>query len=209
MAGPLSRYLMEFGPDGTAEVREPRPPTIQSMLAQPPVEEKIDVARQIEERLRREMKANAERELNAALAAERARFEERLAAEREKWAREQAECLASQFTAAFGNLEKQVLDSVGHILAPFLSDLIRRQAIEELGQILKLLLSEKESGTVRVNGPQDLLSELMSRLGESGLSIEYVVSDAPDVSIISNSTVIETQLNAWTSRITEAVQSSR
>lgn len=209
MAHALSRYLTEFqldpADDGHApRVGKPVPPR----AAEEPVVGMEEIIRVAEERIRRQMQETARQELEAAVAAEQARAEEHVAAERQKWSDTEAQRLATQFAEAFQGLERTVLDSAARILTPFLVDSWRTQMIAELETILRSVLTDKQHTHLKISGPEDLLSILSERLGAYGAAIEFAFTGDADVKVLANETIIETQLNAWASRLAEAVKTS-
>ena len=208
MAHVLSRYLTEFQLDPAEKKQglltgKPVPPRPAEPLVN--TEELIRAA---EERIRRQMQEAARQEIETAVAAERARAEENLAAERKKWSEAEAERLSIQLSEAFKKLEKTIIDSVARILSPFLAEVWRSQMIDELETTLRTLLTDKQHTHLKISGPEDLLSALSERLGTYGAAIEFAFNAEPDVKVLANDTIIETQLNAWTSRLAEAVQTS-
>jgi hypothetical protein len=208
MANAIAQYLTEFHLDpsrDTAPFFQAKPPRPE------PQEVIVDTAaliRAAEEKGREEGKAIAQQGFDVALAAEKTRADERVVEERTKWAQEEGARMAAQFVDAFHTLETKLTDSVACILTPFLTDALRRQVVDDLRDTLLSLFTVKQITTIKITGPEDLLAMLSGRLGSYEASVEYIVNDQPDVTVAANDTLIETQLNAWISRLSEAVQAS-
>ena len=143
--------------------------------------------------VRAELAAKAE-------AADRA-FEERLAAERSRWAAEQGDALAAKLDAGLEQLGSEVGDAVAGILAPFVEQALRQRIVEELLRTLEKVLKGGRPATLKISGPDDLLDCIRQALGGSAAAIEFEATDAVDVRVVADRTVIETQLEAWLQRI--------
>lgn len=208
MAHALSRYLTEFQLDPADDERAPRVGRPVPARATEPLVDMDELIRAAEERIRRQMQESHRQELEAVTSLERKRAEENLAAERRRWSESEAERLAEQFSTAFQDLEKSVASSVARILVPFLTEAWKEQVLAELETTLRALLTDKQHAHLRVSGPEDILATLSSRLEGYGSAIEFAVNSEPDVKVLANDTIIETQLNAWASRLAEAVKTS-
>lgn len=143
----------------------------------------------------------------AAFEAERARdaeaFEAHLALVRQQWAAESAETLSAGLKAAIAEMEERIANATGRLLLPFLNEAVRAKAVEDLSANITRLLRAPQAPTLRISGPQDLLDMLRTRCGEIG--IEFVPTTDVDVRVTADDTVIETQLSAWRSRLSEAL----
>ena len=83
---------------------------------------------------------------------------------------------------------------------------MRQQALNELTTTLASVLADRRTTTIRIAGSEDLLAGLSERLGAGRAAIEYVVTDQPDVSVMLDDALIETQLSAWTARLADALR---
>jgi hypothetical protein len=144
---------------------------------------------------------DARTEFEAKLKAAEESFEERLAAERAAWVTEQGVQLAEKITAAVDTLTNDIGDSVAAILAPFLEEKLRVRIVEELLRSLEKVLKGGRPATLKISGPDDLLQLLRQTLGASSSAIEFEATDAVDVRVVADHTIIETQLEAWLQRI--------
>lgn len=208
MVSAIAEFLVEFPLDGSKEIT---PPAQSKQAKAPPavrVENTAELVREAEERGRREGRAEAQAELEHALAEERARSDERLAAERQAWVRDEANRLASQLASAIEALEGRLVERVARILTPFLIETLRSQMLAELRLALSTLLTDRQERIIRISGPEDLLSALSGELDKYQAAIEFVPGEGPDVSVVAGDTVIETQLAAWSQRLLQAIQPS-
>ncbi|AWN37616.1 hypothetical protein [Methylobacterium radiodurans] len=142
--------------------------------------------------------AEARAEAEAAMAAERESFAAQLAAERARWSESEAEQLAAGFAAALRALDADLTRRIGRLLVPVLTDALRRRAVDDLAQALAKLTADPNHAAIRVSGPEDLLAALSHRLGPQAAGIAFAPGAAPEVSVVADQTVIETQLAAWT-----------
>ncbi len=71
------------------------------------------------------------------------------------------------FSAALRALDATLSDRIARLLAPVLTDALRRQAMAELSGALARLLGQPQAANVRVSGPEDLLAALAARSAPS------------------------------------------
>ena len=122
---------------------------------------------------------------------------ERLAAARAKWCREEGERLTGAIQDAIAALQDRLGDTLAGVLSPFISDALRRRAIDEMADRLSSMLVKGTAGRVfEVSGQEDLVAAIKSRLGESE-GVSFRADAGSDVRIVCNDTLIETQLAAW------------
>lgn len=162
-----------------------------------------DIAAQISDAHARgilEARAAAQVETDAALAAQAAAFEKKLAAERQKWAAEQGALLGQLLSSSMDDLERRIADQASRILVPIISEQSRVKAIEELSALLNSLLAKGEYAKVSVSGPNDLISAMEGRLGAYE-GVSFSVTESVDVTVRADETIIETQLGAWANAI--------
>ena len=144
---------------------------------------------------------DARAEFEAKLKAAEEAFEERLAAERAAWVVGQGALLADKITTAVDSLSNDIGDSVAAILAPFLEEKLRVRIVEELLRSLEKVLKGRRPTTLKISGPDDLLQIIRQTLGASSSAFDFEVTDAVDVQVVADHTIIETQLEAWLQRI--------
>lgn len=188
---PAAGYLTEFGAKG----RSGAPGD--------------DVANRLEEAFARgsaEARAAARSEYEAEMARRGEEFARQLATDRQAWAAETAEKLAGQLTAGLRTIEESIANSLAHVLEPFLTAELRRQAIDELVLIMRGLMSQEDGISLEVSGPDDLLAALRERLAGDGLKVRFAAAQGSDVRVHADQTIIETLLGIWVAKIKEAVR---
>ncbi|KQQ25980.1 hypothetical protein ASF58_13740 [Methylobacterium sp. Leaf125] len=150
-------------------------------------------------------RAEAAAESASVIACLQADHEARLVEMRQAWCVDEGDRLAAGFSDALQALGAGLTDRVGHLLVPVLTEALRRQAVDELAQSLARILGDARA-PVRVSGPADILDAVAGKLGPFEATIAFQPSDAVDVSVQADQTVIETQLGAWGRLMTAAVQ---
>lgn len=145
---------------------------------------------------RTEGRSEAEKQM-AALRQEAA---ETLAGERQSWADDVARRLEAELPKALAALGETLSDTVGRLLRPFLEAELRDAASRALIEQITPLLAGSDGSLIRVSGPASLLATLRSVFPE-GRAVEFTESDAVEVAIVTQDTVIETRIEAWVSRL--------
>ena len=210
MAAAIARLLPDFSvapaghrpPDGLALLlRAASPPA-----PAPPPEDRAALLAEAASRGRAEGRAQAQSESAAALAFAQADFDARLAAARGEWCAAEGDRLAAGFSAALQALGGQLTDRVGTLLVPVLTAGLRRQAVDDLALTLAQLLADPRHAPVRISGPADLLDALAGKLGVGESSVAFHPSEAIEVTIRADQTIIETQLGAWAGLLAAAVE---
>ena len=171
-------------------------------------EERAALIADAEARGREQGLAEARAEALAALEAEREAFAASLAEERAKWCESEADRLSSAFTAALSALDADLTQRIGRLLVPVLTDALRRRAMDELAVSLGRLLADPGHAVIRVSGPEDLLDALREKLGPLAGPVTFEPGDAPEVAVVADRTVMETQLAAWTRVLAAAAAES-
>lgn len=204
MAKTIGDLLVEFDSSNKRPPPERVLPFIRSRVAAapPPPEpteaEKIEAAYQ---RGQAEGRAAAQAEHDAKTAEEKIRYGIRMTAERQCWVREQGTLLADRIADSCRELEYGLAETVAQILEPFLISVLRQRAVSSFTEQLKALLSDRAMPVLRINAPPDLIEALRVKLGAAAPTIEYVPSDHPEIHVVADQTVIETQIQAWIDRI--------
>jgi hypothetical protein len=151
-------------------------------------------------------KAAALATMEAKLEEQRALSAQQLEAEREVWAAREGQKLAAQLTAGLNALEAQIGDAAARVLAPFLDAQVSRRAVAQLRSELEVLLTKDARLSLSIAGPEDLLQALREELADKACSVTYAASDACDVRISADQTLLETRLAAWKAGIEEAAR---
>lgn len=191
----LTRHIPRFDLETVA------PPPDLGLGPDAPVEASADRLAEAEAQGRRLGRAEAEQAFDEQLEAERQAFARQLAGERARWAAEEADRLSADFAGAGTALTETLSDAVSRILVPFLSARARERAIADLTGTLKRLLTDGKHPVVKVSGPEDLVAALADRLGHWSQSVAFEIGAGPDVRVVADATIIETQLGTWLGRL--------
>lgn len=195
----LARYIQRFDTVETAPPAELVLAPQDNHAPEPPVD-RVAEARAEGQRLGR---IEAERAFEERLVAERESFAQLLLDERARWSREESGRLAEAITAADQALVSSVSEAVSRTLLPFLTARARERAIADLVATLDALLADGKNPVVTVGGPRDLLAEVSDRLGARADGVTFQPSERPDVRVVADSTIIETQHAAWLGRLAD------
>jgi hypothetical protein len=142
---------------------------------------------------------------DARVAEERVRSAIRLGEERAKWSDQQAVAIVSGFETACREIESNIASSVARILLPFLADAVRDKAIESLVEQIAALTGNSPVPVFKVTGPRELLDLVRTQLEASRRTgIEYEAAETPEVRVVADQTVIETQISVWSERLKDA-----
>jgi hypothetical protein len=204
MGIPLSRVLLDFGAANPVSPAA-RPGSPVSVV--PPRDPVDDLARRIDEAYARghdEARLSADAEHERKLAEALAAAEAEHAAERARWASEQADELAARLGAAVQLLEERIADTVGRVLTPFVAAEMRSKSMEALAESIRTVLSGANPPALRISGPEDLLSTLRDRLPAGAVAIEWEPNGEADVTVSAGDAVIETEIAGWLDRFAEA-----
>jgi hypothetical protein len=174
---------------------------------QPGVDRQAELIRLVEARVRTEEREAARKELEDAIAAEKARHLEELNDQRVIWVEQQALQLSAQISTAVEGIEANLSERVANILRPFVSEAFRQQTLAEFKDVLATLLSSRGASPLRISGPADLLSAMKSNLGQYESAIEFLPGEHVEVSVVAQDTIAQTQLNSWSVRLAQALES--
>jgi hypothetical protein len=202
---PLSHVLADFGrpapaPTPREEPGQIAPAATAGILAEEQAASMVDEAFARGERAGR---AAAAADLEKRLSEAKASAEERLAAEQQRWKSEHADELAARLASGIEELESRIASAAARVLTPFVTAELRTGMIDALGDSIRTLLSGGAKAALRIRGPQDLLAELRSKLGDVSVTIEWEESRDADVRVIADQTMIETEIQKWTDRFAE------
>ncbi len=217
MAGAIASLLEDFSPTVGGEtlglgilraVKNTAQPDPISAPApsQPPVDRQAELIKSVETRVRAEEREAAQIRLEESIAAERARYEDELKAQRVIWVEQHAEQLSIQLVESIGRMETMISERVSNILKPFVSEAFRQQSMIEFKEVLATLLLGDEPGPIRIVGPEDLIQTLRANLGSHGGAVEFLPGDHVEVSVTARDTSVQTQLGPWACRLEKALK---
>ncbi len=213
MAGAIASLLEDFSPApwsepvGIGVLRSVKAAAEPDPAPPPPVvDRQAELIKAVEARVRAEEREAAQRRLEEAVAAEKARYEDELASQRVIWVEQHAVQLSTQIVEGLGRIEAILSDRVANILKPFVSDAFRQQSNAEFKEALATLLTGDDAGSMRIEGPEDLVQSLKENLGPHGGAIEFLPGDHVEVSVTIRDTTMQTQLRAWSDRLEQVLK---
>ena len=154
-------------------------------------------------------RAEAETEL-AALIAD---AEQRSAETRRLFAETVATDLATGLRRGLDRLHETLEAQVAAALLPVLRHFMAETAIRELAAAMRDLARDGNAATVELTGPQELVERVWHCYGDlerdapTGVTpvVRFTEGAEAEIRVTANGTAIETRLNAWCLRLTEAV----
>jgi hypothetical protein len=199
-AVPVASYLIDFGAAGGLGA---------DCSHRQPGASKVDgPASRVEEAYSRgfeQGRAAAEAACNEEIERRRIQFEQQLAAARHEWAAETGAKLSEQLIAGLGSVEEKIANTAASLLKPVLIAEFHRQAIAELLEVLREMVSKGQGITFNVSGPEDLLKVLSERLAGEDAAVTFSPGDGCDVRVAAGQTILETRLSVWVAKIEEAI----
>ncbi len=130
-----------------------------------------------------------------------AAFEQRLAEREAEILTTIGDALAGQMAEGLAAIEEQVGRHVGTALLRFLDHAVRERAIGELAEAVSALVASGGTTRVRITGPVALTGRVEAAIAPTGVAVERVESDAADISVAIDDTVVETSIRAWMDRL--------
>ncbi len=145
--------------------------------------------------------AAARDEFDATRAADLAAFERRLAEREAEILATVGDALAGQVREGLAAIEERVGHQVGATLLRFLDHAVRERAVGELTEAVSALLAGGTAARVRIAGPAALSERVEAAIAPTGVPVERVESDAVDVLVTIDETIVETNITAWMDRL--------
>jgi hypothetical protein len=200
MIRPISSVLVDFHrltPQPTAPAfefdEEPPAPTV----------DVDELVREAEERGFERGRGEAMAESEEASAAAAQSFDEQLQAQveaaRAQWAEEEGARLADRLDLAMTELRDMIATHTADILQALVAPAVRERMVGEVVQAIETLTRQDATMLLRVEGPADLLEAIRKALSGRVRSLDLVQAEGPDVKVIAQDTIIESQLGAWVS----------
>lgn len=148
-----------------------------------------------------EGRAAAQVEQDQRLAQQQAAFDQKLAAERQKWAAEQGVVLGELLVTQLRDIEDRIAGQVSRVLKPVVADHVRGRAVDELSRMLEGMLAKGDYAKVTVSGPEDLLGPVEARLSGLGVGVNFVPAEGVDLVVSADETILETRIGSWVQAI--------
>jgi hypothetical protein len=122
---------------------------------------------------------------------------------RQGWAAAEGNALGEALLRAVSEVETRLAETTARVLRPFLETKIREAAVAELVTTIEAILTRDKAAQVEITGRDDLLDVVRARLAGK-VQATYASSEAGDIRVTIDQTVLETRLGAWVAAIEEA-----
>jgi hypothetical protein len=188
--------------DRRSSSREAAPSPLREAPPDPDIEARIAEAF---DRGFRDGLAAARAEDAETLAQERARQKEQALVERLDFQLNEYAQFADVIATGLAEIEQRIASSVARILAPFLTNELSKQVIDELCDNLARLRAGGSSGLIKIRGPERLLGALRDRASFLPVDVEFVAEDGVEATIEAQHTTIRSELQPWADLIASLV----
>jgi hypothetical protein len=166
----------------------------------------VSLGRSALDQARADGAAEAERRFDLRRAEDRVAFDAALAERERRHNEGVATIVAEQLKAAIDEIEARISTEVSRAVARFLSGAIRDRALNELADTVRALTLHGEATRLHVSGPPALLEAVQARLAEAGFAAaDLTETDAAELTVNLDDTVIATRIGAWMDRVTAAL----
>jgi len=172
--------------------------------ADPPLAPVQDIEARIAEAYERGVQdggaeANAEEEKRRA--ARETEYESRLHKEIEEFRANELAQFAEAISTSLTEIEERISLAAARIMKPYLHRKQMKLVFDALCEDYARLRSSDAPPLLRVSGRESVLNTLRSRLSGQPIEIEYSLNENVEVTVLAESTRIQTQLQAWTDAI--------
>lgn len=145
--------------------------------------------------------ANARAEFEQKLNDERNRFNAQIEDEQRGALSDAAAKIVSDIGEIGPQLQAKIADVTARVLEPFITNVVQRQAAASFVERLSSIITDTRRPAVRISGPSDLIEMVRSQIGAKSGSVELRVEAVPEVSIVVDQIVLETQVKIWADRL--------
>jgi hypothetical protein len=196
---PIAQYLNRFERAEPTNVEAPRRQNALTLMPRVvPIAEDVETRlREAFEKGRQEGLAAARVESAAALASQRDEQDKLVEAERLVFQANEYAKLAEQISGGLIEIEDRIAATVARILRPYLTQEHATRITKALSDNLARILSGESAALLKISGPENLLNILRERLSKRHVQVEYSFEDGVDVTIETQQTVVQSQLQAW------------
>lgn len=156
-----------------------------------------------------EGEAAARATTEAAIADLRLVAEQRLAQEREVWAREVGDAMLAALSTGLSSIEARLAESLARALRPLVATAVERRAIDDLRRALAEALTTGQHRRVEIGGPERIIEQVRNGLVETGAAPDTIITlpnAGPEVRIRLDDAVVETQIQAWGKAIEKVME---
>jgi hypothetical protein len=117
--------------------------------------------------------------------------------------------LAARASKAMAELETKVIGETtalsARILGQIVDQAVRDRAIAALADVVRAAIGDVETIRIRVSGPQSMFLPFAAAMGEEARHLEFLESEAVDLTVALDETLFETRIAEWSSALAEAI----
>ena len=139
------------------------------------------------------------------LEAERARQLEELNELRTRFEQDFSTTLAARFDQLAGDLIETVGDHVARIIAPALEQALTDRMVAELSGAISATLTDREGTRIAVSGSPSMHESIAEALGDRAEQLDFTPSEAFDLTVRIDETVLATRLSEWAVSLREVL----
>ncbi|MGE0500365.1 MAG: hypothetical protein AB7I79_01785 [Rhizobiaceae bacterium] len=103
------------------------------------------------------------------------------------------------------NLVRMTTATAARVLAAFLGDALRKQALDRLADSIRDAARDRDAVRIVVRGPQSLHERLVAALGDRTESLEFVETAGIDLVVSIDGALFETRIAEWSAALAEVV----
>ena len=111
------------------------------------------------------------------------------------------EALAHQVGEGLAEIEARIGQQAGAVLLRFLDHAVRERAVGELVEAVSALIAGGGATRIRIAGPAALTERVAAAVQATGVTVEQTASDAADIAVTIDETVVESNIAAWMERL--------
>lgn len=139
------------------------------------------------------------------LAEKEQQFTHRLEEAQNEWKAELADDFISTLTLGLQGIKDDVADGVAMVLRRYIDEQTRLQMLQELTDALSAILNDETVSKIEISGAPGLLDLIKERLPDTVPAISWRENERAEVQVKVDSTVLETRISDWLSRIGEVM----
>ena len=223
MAVAIERYLKDFSqpepfvvaPDlSVAPQTSPDPLDLMGAMPEQPLAAEIPMVPDVDvEAERAEAYQQAVQETTQALTeahqaeleSERSRHLEEINELRTQSEQDLSTTLAERFDQLSADLTERIGEQVARIVAPFMEQALSAQMVEQLATAITQTLSDEEGMRISISGSPSMFEALKEAVGERASQLDFTETEAFDVTVKLDETVLSTRLSEWADTLREVL----
>lgn len=138
------------------------------------------------------------------LAEQEKQFNLRLQQTQSEWEAEFASRFVGELSAGLQTVKDEIADGVSAVLCRYVDEQIQSQILQDLTGTLDTILCDETISTIEITCPPHLRDLIKERLPDRITSVVWNESDESEVQIKVDSTLLETRIGDWLTRVRDA-----